>query len=525
MRARSWTSPALAAALALLVLAVVLRAGMTRALIARVTADGPPRPVQLRVWDWWSSSTNEEYGGYFAELEATFERRNPDVDVVYQTVPFSNYVQKLSAAMVGPTPPDVFQSSIIWAESSYRRGMLRPLNDLLAADAHLPASQRVDEAAFLPPAWRHNQTVDGTVFGIPQIIDAQCLVWNLDILEEAAATDPEIRAMFSRLEDGTVDYEHIRFDAVRDWNHFRQLIGKLAVRGPDGQLERAGYVIHAHGSGADIFSPWLASNGGHYQDLAGTRALFGGRRGAETMHFLARLYWTDRVCPPFRRQLFDRELFQQGKVACVTAGTWSGKDIVRDTMGWTHFGKTAFPPGPSGSGQRSLTWGNMLVVTTRCRQVDAAWKYVRFTCSLEGNLLRSRHLGYNGPRRDFYDTEQWQRALTERPYLSNVKQICLVGEKFRHIEMEAANHQANPVFESLLLHYPDVVDGTGAYPSVEAALAGAAANVDNVYRRYNEQAASWEAARDRATAASGAVGDQASAGDPARASDPGPAER
>ena len=495
MRAKSWTTSILGILLAALVMGVLVRAGMTRALIARIASDEPTRPVQLRVWDWWSASSNEEYGQYFAELEETFEKLNPDIDVVYQAVPFSNYVQKLSAAMVGPTPPDIFQSSIIWAESSYRRGMLRPLNDLLAADASLPPEQRVDEGAFLPPAWRHNQTQDGTVFGIPQIIDAQCLVWNLDILQEEAATDPEILAMFARRADGSVDYDHIRFDAVRDWEHFRQLTVKLARRNADGELERAGYVIHAHGSGADLFSPWLASNGGHYQDPAGTRALFGGRRGAETMHFLARLYWVDRVCPPFRRQLFDRELFQQGKLACVTAGTWSGKDIVRDTMGWTHFGKTAYPPGPSGDGQRTLTWGNMLVVTNRCENVDAAWRYVRYVCSLEGNLLRSRHLGYNGPRRDFYETEQWQKALAERPYLSNVKEICLVGEKFRHIEMEAANHQANPVLESLLLHYPDVVAGKGPYPSVEVALSGAAANVDNVYRRYNDQAASWEAGR------------------------------
>ena len=79
-----------------------------------------------------------------------------------------------------------------------------------------------------------------------------------------------------------------------------------------------------------------------------------------------------------------------------------------------------------------MTWGNMLVITERCINVDAAWRYVQFVCSLEGNLIRSQTLGYNGPRRDFYDTEQWQRAMAERPYLSNVKEICLAGDKLRH---------------------------------------------------------------------------------------------
>ncbi|MFH1572070.1 MAG: hypothetical protein ABIL09_29030, partial [Gemmatimonadota bacterium] len=57
------------------------------------------------------------------------------------------------------------------------------------------------------------------------------------------------------------------------------------------------------------------------------------------------------------------------------------------------------------------------------------------------------------------------------------------------------NHQANPVFETILLHYPEILAGNGPYPSVEEALARAAANVDNVYRRYNQQAARWEASR------------------------------
>ena len=489
---RSWTTPVLSLCLVALGVGVVLRAGMTRAWIEQVSSDLPPRPTQVRVWDWWSASTNEEYGAYFRDLEDTFEELHPDIDIVYQSVPFSNYVQKLSAAMVGPTPPDVFQSSIIWGEGSYRRGMLRPLNDLLAGDAHLPAAQRVDGGVFLPSAWRHNHTEDGVIFGIPQIIDAQCLVWNLDILQDAAADDESIRAVFSRLPDGTIDYDHIRYDAVEDWEHFRRIARRLTVYGPDGRVERGGFVIHAHGGGADLFSPWLASNGGHYHDANGTRALFASPAGIQTMHFLAQLYWHDRVCPPFRRQLSHREYFEQRRAACVVAGTWSGKDIIRDTMGWQHFGKTAFPPGPSGNGQRTLTWGNMLVITSRCQQVDAAWKYVRFVCSLEGNLLRSRHLGYNGPRIDFYDTAQWRRAVSERPYLSNVKEICLAGEKFRHTEITAADHQANPVFEAILLRYPDICAGTGPFPSVEDAMTLAAANVDSVYRRYNRQAESWE---------------------------------
>ena len=70
-------------ALILLIAAGVLsRAGMTHRWVESLT--GESRPVQLRVRDWWSPSTKEEYGRYSDAVEAEFEARHPDVDVVLQ---------------------------------------------------------------------------------------------------------------------------------------------------------------------------------------------------------------------------------------------------------------------------------------------------------------------------------------------------------------------------------------------------------------------------------------------------------
>lgn len=473
-------------------LGTLWRSGVARALQGSASSG---RSIQLKVWDWWSPSANEEYGAYFAALEKVYEERYPEVDLILQIVPFGNYVQKLATAMVGRAPPDVFQSSVYWAEGLYQRGMLLPLDSLLAQDGDHTGGQRLAQEVFLPSAWRHNHTAEGTVFGIPQVIDAQCLIWNLDLLQQAAQGDEEIRALFVQLLDGSVDYQRLRFDAVRDWEHFRRLAVKLTRYGPDGSVTQAGFVINAYGGGAGMFPPWLAANGGRFQDEEGTRALFATPGGVEAMEFMARLYWEDKVCPPFRRQIADAELFEEGKVACMAAGTWSGKDIIRDTLGWKHFAKTAFPPGPQGREQKTLTWGNMLVISRRCPQVEAAWNYVRLVCGLEGNLLRLKYLGYNGPRLDLYQTPEWQEAVQARPYLANVPQICLAGDKLRHTEIIATDHQANPVFETLLLRYPDIVAGQGPYPSVAVALAEAAHNVDQVYERYHQQARDWLARR------------------------------
>jgi len=471
---------------------ILSRAGLTSEWTIR-SGQGENRPVKLRVWDWWSPSGNEEYGFYFDGLKTVFERQNPDVEIVFQIVPFGNYVQKLSTAMVGKSPPDVFQSSVYWAEGFYQRGMLRPLNDLLARDPVHEDGSRISEADFLPSAWRHNHTQDGVVYGIPQIIDASCLIWNLDILHKEAAHDQEIRDLFISDSTGVVDYARIRYDAIRDWEHFRRIAKKLTRYDADGRIVQAGFMIHAYGGGAGMFPPWLSANGGQFQDAAGTLVRFDTPAGVEAMEFMAGLYWKDRVCLPFRRQLVDAEQFQEGNVACIAAGTWSGKDIMRNTLGWQHFGKTAFPPGPQGKGYRTVTWGNMLVIARNTPHQEASWRYIKFVCSLEGNLLRLKYLRYPGPRVDFYQTPGWQEALIERPYLSNIKNILLDGDKLRHTEIIAVDHQVNPVIETLLLRYPDIMEGNGPYPSVEAALKQAAYHANRVFDRYNIQVKQWTA--------------------------------
>lgn len=507
----------LAAAVAILlgvalVALVGLRAGITQGWLQGLgprPGGGAPRTV-LRVWDWWAPSTAETYARYFGELEREFERLHPEVDVRYQFVPFSQYEQKMATGLVGQSPPDVFQSSVSFAEGFYDRGMLRPLNPFLerergererqrAAGERLDTGKIVDREAFLEAAWQHNTKPDGTVFGIPQILDASCLIWNLDLLQEAAQGDAEIRGMFERRSDGSPDYERLRFDAVRDWEQFRQVTRKLTRWDASGRPAldakgdelQTGFVIHAHGSGAGPFDPWCAANGGRFQDNDGTRALFAEPAGVEAMQFLVDLYWKDRVCPAFRRQLTDLDVFEQRRSACVLSGTWAGKYLVRDTEGWRHFGLAPFPPGPSGKGPATLTWGNMLVISRRAAQPELAWEYIKFVASLRGALRLLKHIEQNSPRKDFYETGAWAEACRRLPYLANIPAICESGKKLRHTQVNAVDAAVRPIFETILLRYPGIAAGRGPYPSVAAGLADAARKVDRVYARYNAQVKTW----------------------------------
>ncbi len=467
------------------------RAGPTRDLtrgLRRATGQASTRPIRLKVWDWWSPVTNEAYADYFGELERIFEARHPYVDVVFQAVPFGNYEQKLATAMLGDNPPDVFQSSVAWAEGFYRRGILLRLDDFARETPELHDDQ------FIPATLYHSRT-DEAIFGIPHIADARCLMWNLDILK----AEPKLHGMFHRGPDGEPDFSRLRFKAVGNWDEFRRitrLLTKDVTR--DGKTFRQyGFEINGYGMEAASFMPWAAGNGATFQNRAGTKALFNTPASAEALRYLLELYHTDGVSPPFRQALSTHERFQLGTVACSMAGTWSGKSIIRNKQGWNHFAMTAFPPGPRGSGQKTLVWGNMMVISARSKHPELAWEYLRLVCSLRGALLRLKYIKQNSPRLDLYEHPEWRQAVKDWPHLENVPKICAVGNPLQHTQGQAVGDEVRPIFEYVMLNWPEVKAGRGDYRDCAHAIAVAADRVNAVFGRYARIVAEWDARRRR----------------------------
>lgn len=463
---------------------LLVRSGPTRDLgraIAPVT--GVKSKRILRVWDWWSPSITEEYGQYFRELESRFEADHPDVDVVFQAIPFRNYEQKLAIGMMGRNPPDVFQCSVVWAEGLYRRGMMRELNDFVGKTPELQQDK------FMPSAWYHNH-YKGKILGIPHIVDAACLLWNLDMLK----ANPKLHFMFERGRDGGTDSQRIRFDAVKDWEHFRWIVAELTASASPGgtDVKPAGFIMNAYSMGIGSYMPWAATNGVAIQDRAGTRATFDSPAGAEALQFMIDLHWKDGVCPPFKRELESHAAFQKRQIACSMAGTFSGKYIDRNT-GWTRFGMTAFPPGPKGTGQKTVAWANMMVISSRCRDPELAWEFIRLVAGAEYARRRLELLKMNSPRLDLYEGEAWPKKVRQYPYMHNMKEICAAGEPLFHTQTQAVKDEVRPILEHVMLNWSDIRDGKeDRYRSAADALHDAAERVNGVYRRYNRYMAKWE---------------------------------
>lgn len=403
--------------------------------------------VELVIWDWWSPSTAESYKAYFDDLTRQFERQHPKIRLRFQFVPFGNYPQKLTTGFAGNKPPDVFQCSVAWAETLCNRGVIRPLNDLVEKTPQLAMDQ------FLPSAVRHNQQ-DGRVYGIPIVLDANCLIYNVDLFEQLGLpTDPH---------------------AIDSWETFLAFCRKLTLRNGAGRVVRAGFGLNGYGLSATIFHPWLYANGGTFYDEATGRATFDSPEGIEAVRFLLRLR-DEQVVPPFSPQLDIQEQFIAGKIAMFFEGTWSGKYIDRNSEGRMRFAMANLPPGPSGHGRTTVTWANMLMMSKACKHPEAAWEFIRFVAGMDGALLRLKHLQQNSPRKDFYERPEWKEMVQQKPYLGMVQEICVSGAKRPSFESRAAEGTFGPYFERLLL--------SGTAEDVPQVMHAAAEHLTRLYQR------------------------------------------
>ncbi|RME73008.1 MAG: extracellular solute-binding protein [Chloroflexi bacterium] len=124
-----------------------------------------------------------------------YSKMTPGVRVEVTWVP-GDYFAALNAALLTPEGPDVFELQTADV-SRVRAGQLEPLDDLLEGvkdDFNATALERV--------------TVDGTIYGIPMIIDPQLVYYRKSALEEAGLDVPqtmdELIAAVEALDTGRV---------------------------------------------------------------------------------------------------------------------------------------------------------------------------------------------------------------------------------------------------------------------------------------------------------------------------------
>jgi multiple sugar transport system substrate-binding protein len=126
----------------------------------------------LRIW-----AMGRE-GEVLAQLMPDFEKKNPNIHVEVQQIPWTAAHEKLLTAYVGEATPDIAMLGNTWVPEFVALNALEPLDSLAAQ------SKEIRRDDFFDGIWKTN-VVNGKTYGIPWYVDTRLIFYRTDLLARA----------------------------------------------------------------------------------------------------------------------------------------------------------------------------------------------------------------------------------------------------------------------------------------------------------------------------------------------------
>ncbi|HET7560405.1 MAG TPA: extracellular solute-binding protein, partial [Limnochordia bacterium] len=304
-----------------------------------------------------------------------FEKQHPDITVQFTPIT-GDYDDKIGTLFAGGSAPDVMEAwadmGITWAQ----RGFLLDLAPYVKRDA-----AELNVSDILPAAWSFPVMrvgpLAGMRFGVPRYLNVVIFYNNRDLFDNAGLPYPSVSD-----KNGSWDWDTL----VRDGQ-------KLTITGPDGKITQWGLKTNdsisrgaawAWSAGGDVFDP---ANPLHFVLNQGG--------GLEGMQFLSDLRWKYGIW------LDHAPSFDGGHVAMDNTKATDGLSDMIGSIGKSfNWDVSQVPLGPAKRGTR--TSSDMYVVNKNAKNPDAAWEFVKYLLSPEGQMLSAKIAGMVPVRASLY---------------------------------------------------------------------------------------------------------------------------
>lgn len=301
----------------------------------------------------WYDGTEE---ASVAILEPEYEALHPEIDLVFETVPYKDLSTKELVAAQSSVGPDVMWQSYAWTNSFAKMRLLMSYSDYLK-DSSVNLAEDFDAVAL------ELGTVDGEVYGLPWSMEAMCLVYNKQMFADAGL-DPEAPP--------TTWAEVIEY-------------GKALTKDLDGDgtIDQYGYglVGNLQGNTWFRFMPELWSAGGDIANAEMTEATLNTPEAIEALSYYTGLLTEHHIAPEGsvnNGAAEVRTLFNNQKVAMYVDGQAAVQNIQKDAPD-IDVG-VALWPGKDGAVKAGLG-GYYIATPKNAANPDDAWDFIEYFLS------------------------------------------------------------------------------------------------------------------------------------------------
>lgn len=338
---------------------------------AGALADQASTELTFRLWDAVAAPAYER-------SFAAFTKKNPDISVKVEVVPWDNYWNQLPLDISADQMTDVY--------------LVNSSNYALYADAgHLLDISEVVGAKHdaWQPAVVDLYTRNGSLWGIPQLWDSIALYYNKDLVSEAGVNPQNLRwspnAGDGAGEDASGDAGNGDTLLAAAQALTRDAAGNTADSPSFDANKVVQYGFNAQADLQAIYLDFLAQNGAQFQNDDDSFA-FASSAGKAAFQYLVDLINKYHVAPPAAETNVNgdvtREMFIRGELALFQSGPYNLKTIAEQTD--VNWGIAPLVAGPQG--RVSVVHGVAAVGNAQSKHRDATIKLLKWLGTAEGQL-------------------------------------------------------------------------------------------------------------------------------------------
>ena len=298
--------------------------------------------LRMTVWD------KQEDLDFYKEQLKQFYKKNPNVRVEIEAVPWVRMFDKLLVSTAGGRSPDVSRISSVWFTPCAAKGLLENLDPYIENDTEFDIND------FYKSAVEGWGTYKDQVYAIPGDVDVYAMYYN--------------KTMFNRY---GVPYP----DETWTWQTYLDAARKLTKDlDGNGKLDQWGCVPDSW------WQNYVWQNGGDILNEDNTRCVLDQPQAYEALQWMADLRTVHHVGPTAAdaADIGPQKLFTNGQIGMFVSGSWAAGLVLNKEI--TTFDYDVAPL-PMGKKRASFIGGAAFAVLRGSKHKKEAWELVKFMTS------------------------------------------------------------------------------------------------------------------------------------------------